>query len=509
MTTQHILLLLINGVSLSIVTGLIFVNLIQPGRSAANVGFALVLGLLGVWAYFAMARLIDDMSPLDETGDFYVIFSCLVFVPVALYAFVIAISQPRDGIAPALLAWGAAFSVVVVILVWRDHVVNYRETGGDRVEFNFETAGIVVAVHLAAYLLLSYLYLHISKNPDIKPLRLPVILVMLAYAKNLVPGLRLPPLSIALLAAAMLLIGHYLLRRQLFNPLREVGEELRVANGDLRQALADLGEQKARVGKLEDELRDVTRYRSEFLNNMGYQLRTPLNSIVGYSALLLDGTYGEMNERQTDRIDKIHRNSIALLSVINDILDLSKIEGGRMALNLAPVRVGSVVGSTLDTLRSEADARSLALESRLQTPLRLVLADEERIQQIVRHLLQNALKFTPAGRVLVEAQNVSVRDGQSVEFKLPVLGWLEDRAWVVLNVTDTGIGIPPEEQAAIFEDFRRGSNAAGAEIEGSGLGLAIARRLTELHGGRLWVRSRVQEGSTFYIALPALDGLEE
>lgn len=508
MTLQHVILLFINGLALSAAAGLIFVMLILPRREAANRWFALFLVGVGLWAYFAMARVIAEMSPLTETQNFYVLFMGLAAAPVALYGFVISLTRPRDGLAPAFLAWGFVYTVGMIVLLWSDRVVKYHETGADRVDFQFHTAGIVVAVHIGLFLVLSILYLQITPNKQLRVLRYPVMLMALGYAKNLIVVLRLPPLSIGVLTASSLVIGYYLLRWQLFNPLHDVNDELRVANADLRQALADLSKEKALAGKLRDELAEASRYKSQFLSDMGHQLRTPLSSLVGYSELLLNGTYGDLNETQRDRVEKISRNSGTLLALINDVIDLSKIEGGRMELTLTPVRLGVLSGSILDSFAGKAAARSVAVEKQIETPLRLLRADEQRLQQVLCNLIENAFKFTTAGHIKLAVQNVVVKGGQSAEFKLPVIGWLEDRAWVLVSVEDTGIGIPPEDQAAIFDEFKLASSIEGLQYEGAGLGLTIAKKLVELHSGRIWLRSAAGEGSTFYVALPALDEFE-
>jgi len=127
---------------------------------------------------------------------------------------------------------------------------------------------------------------------------------------------------------------------------------------------------------------------------------------------------------------------------------------------------------------------------------------------VITNLLSNAIKFTPSGHVRVTARNVTVSNGKSTELPLPARGWLEDRDWVILGVEDTGIGVPHDEQSAIFEEFRQADGTVTREYEGAGLGLAIAKRLVELHSGRIWVTSAPGEGSTFYVALPAFDARE-
>jgi signal transduction histidine kinase len=504
MTLRHAILISINGLSLSVAGGLIFVVLILPRRGAINRWLAGFLLALGLWAYFAMARIISPMSPLSETHNFYVLFMGLTAAPVALYGFVVTLCKPQDGFAPALRGWGTLFLIGMTALLWSGNVVRYYETGGDRVEFAFRLAGYT-AVHIGVYLVLSYLYLHISPDPEVKPLRLPVLLMMVGYAKNLVPALRLPPLSIGLLTAAALLIAYRVLHWQLFNPLREIHAELRVANADLHQALADLSTEKARAERLDSELVESSRYRSEFLTDMGHQLRTPLNSILGYTELLLRGIYGDLTETQCDRIEKIHRNGHALLDLINDVIDLSKIEGGRLELRLDTVRIAPLAGVVVDAVQPKAAEKGLALETDLRSPLHLIRADELRIRQALLNLVRNTVEGTPSGRVTLSARSIAVKNGQSDDFPLPVIGWLEDRAWLLIGVEGTGNCIPPEEQATIFEAFHQGSIAAAGHSDGAGLGLAISKKLVELHSGRIWVHSRPGEGSTFYVALPALD----
>lgn len=508
MTLSHAILLFVNGVSLSIAAGLIFVVPILPQRTTANRWFAVFLGALALWAYFAMARIIPEMSPFSETHDFYVLFTGLLIAPVAFYGFVISACRPRDGLAPAILDAGIVVVIVAVGLTWQNEIVRYTETGGDRVEFRFVSVGVVVPVVIGAYLLLSLLYPHISPDPQVKPLRLPVLLMMVGYGKNLIPVLRLPPLSIGLLTAAALLIGYRLLRWQVFGPLHEIQEELHVANADLRQALTDASTERARSARLSDDLGEASRYKSEFLTNMSHHLRTPLNSIVGYSELLLKGIYGDLASKQTDRVEKIHRNGLNLLSLINDILDLSKIEGGRLALNLSDVRIAALARTLLDDAAPLVGSKNLALESDIDAPLRLIRADELRIRQVLLHLLEHAITSTPAGHVRLAAQNITVQDGKSDSFPLPVIGWLENRHWLLISVSDTGVGIPPEQQATIFEEFRHPGGDYPPQ-EGAGLGLAIAKKLVEMHAGRIWVSSRPGQGSTFFVALPALDRLDD
>lgn len=509
MSTTQGLIVVVNWLALSFSTGLIVILAIQPRRERLNAWLAAMLVGLDVWAYFAMARALNDLSPLSETRNFYVLFTGLAWIPAAWFGLVVTLTKPQDGFGPLLALWGPVYVVGTAVLLWSGELLDYTATGGESVDFAFHWTGYVVAGHIALYLLLAYLYLHISKDAGVKPLRVPAALLIAAYATNAISALRLPPFGVALTALAVLLAGIWTLRRQLFGPLEAIQDELNTVQRDLRQALGELEVERNRGARLADDLSEAGRYKSEFLTRMGYEIRNPLNAIVGYSELLLNGVYGDLSEKQHDRIGKIHRNALDLLALIYDVLDLSKIEGGRMELNLNAVRVVPLAGSVIDAVMPQAEGKPLVVETALDTPLRLVRADEMRVRQVLLTLTGNAITYTPQGRVTLAARNLTVKQGQSPDFPMPVIGWLEDGDWLLLSVADTGVGIPPEEQATIFEEFPMIQGAEAREPGRTGLGLAIARKLVELHGGRIWVRSQPGEGSTFYVALPALDRFDE
>jgi GAF domain-containing protein len=230
------------------------------------------------------------------------------------------------------------------------------------------------------------------------------------------------------------------------------------------------------------ELEAASRHKSEFLANMSHELRTPLNAIIGFSEVLSERMFGEINEKQAEYIGDILQSGQHLLSLINDILDLSKIEAGRMELELSDFDLPSTIENTLTLVRERAVRRGIALERTVDERLGTIRADERKVKQVLLNLLSNALKFTPeGGKIAVQA---ALNDGVAE-----------------ISVTDTGVGIAPEDQAAVFEEFRQVGTAA-KKIEGTGLGLAISRKFIELHGGRIWVKSIVGSGSTFAFTLP-------
>jgi signal transduction histidine kinase len=226
----------------------------------------------------------------------------------------------------------------------------------------------------------------------------------------------------------------------------------------------------------------ASQHKSEFLANMSHELRTPLNAIIGFSEVLSERMFGDLNEKQEEYLRDISGSGQHLLSLINDILDLSKIEAGRMELELTDFDLPTAIDNALMLVRERAGRRSITLNTAVGERLGQVRADERKVRQVVLNLLSNAIKFTPdGGQIEVRAEP---RDG-SVE----------------ISVRDTGVGIAPEDLEAVFEEFRQ-VGTADKKVEGTGLGLTLCRKFVELHGGRIWVKSEVGVGSTFTFSLP-------
>jgi signal transduction histidine kinase len=239
-----------------------------------------------------------------------------------------------------------------------------------------------------------------------------------------------------------------------------------------------LTELQARTAQVEA----ASQHKSEFLANMSHELRTPLNAIIGFSEVLSERMFGELNEKQEEYLKDINASGQHLLSLINDILDLSKIEAGRMELELTDFHLSTALDNALILVRERAGRQSITLQLSVDERLGEVRADERKIRQVVLNLLSNAIKFTSeGGRIEVRA--------------LPVDGSVE------VTVRDTGAGIAPEDQEAVFEEFRQVGTAA-KKVEGTGLGLTLCRKFVELHGGRIWVKSEVGVGSTFSFTIP-------
>jgi signal transduction histidine kinase/CheY-like chemotaxis protein len=230
------------------------------------------------------------------------------------------------------------------------------------------------------------------------------------------------------------------------------------------------------------ELEIASRHKSEFLASMSHELRTPLNAVIGFSEVLLERMFGDLNERQDEYVRDIWSSGKHLLELLNDILDLSKVEAGRMDLEWSTFSVREALENGLALMRERAARKSISLILEVSPEIGLFHADELRFRQVVLNLLSNAVKFTPeAGEVVVRATS----DGPEV----------------LVTVTDTGIGVAPADQARIFESFQQGGRGA-QQHEGTGLGLTLCRRIVGLLGGRMWLESEVGRGSTFGFAVP-------
>ena len=230
------------------------------------------------------------------------------------------------------------------------------------------------------------------------------------------------------------------------------------------------------------QLEAASRHKSEFLANMSHELRTPLNAIIGFSEVLTERMFGELNKKQDEYLRDIYASGQHLLSLINDILDLSKIEAGRMELEVSEFDLPTAIENALILVRERASRRGITLGRTIDEHLGMLHGDERKVKQVLLNLLSNALKFTPeGGRIDVSAR-------------------LQDSA-AEIAVADTGVGIAPGDQEAVFQEFRQ-VGTADKKVEGTGLGLALSRKFIELHGGRIWVQSELGKGSTFTFTLP-------
>jgi signal transduction histidine kinase len=241
---------------------------------------------------------------------------------------------------------------------------------------------------------------------------------------------------------------------QLFREIEEKGRELEIAN----------------------------KHKSQFLANMSHELRTPLNAILGYTELILDNIYGDVPEKIMEVLERLEKNGRHLLGLINDVLDLSKIEAGQLTLALNDYSMGEVVQTVFISVEALAAEKKLELKARVPQDLSMARGDEQRIAQVLLNLLGNAIKFTQEGEITVEVTD-------------------SDETFLV-SVADTGSGLSEADQKTIFEEFQQADGSSTREKGGSGLGLSISKKIVEMHGGRIWVESNVGKGSTFRFTLP-------
>lgn len=268
----------------------------------------------------------------------------------------------------------------------------------------------------------------------------------------------------------------------------------------LQEELAERRRAQAELVIARDAAETASKAKSTFLANMSHELRTPLNSILGYSELLIEGMYGPVTEKQAARLEAVMRNGNHLLNLINDVLDLSKIEAGRVELRIEPISVKVALDNCLSAIEPQAITRGLSIIRALPDDLPDVLGDTGRVNQVFTNLLSNAVKFTPEGSVTVSAKVIQPGDEEEYPYQYIT------KPSVLVAVQDTGVGIAEENHGIIFEEFRQVDTSSTREFEGTGLGLAITRRLVTLMGGYIWLESALGQGSTFYVTLPVADG---
>jgi signal transduction histidine kinase len=292
-----------------------------------------------------------------------------------------------------------------------------------------------------------------------------------------------------------LLLG-FVLSWSLIGPIQRIDSRLAaIASGDFSGQVDvtnrdELGALAVNVNRMNDELQRLYRelesasqHKSDFLASMSHELRTPLNAIIGFSQVLREGMVGEVNEKQREYLEDILSSGNHLLSLINDVLDLSKVEAGQVELDVAPFSLRDALESGVVMVRERATKGGVQLTIAESSDVNVVEGDERRVRQVIFNLLSNAVKFTPEGG------SVDVRAAQV-------------NGDVQVSVADTGPGIARDDLDRIFEQFQQ-TEAGLEQREGTGLGLALSKRLVELHGGRIWVESEIGEGSTFVFTLPS------
>ncbi|MBN2304595.1 MAG: response regulator [Anaerolineae bacterium] len=439
----------------------------QDRRHRSSQYFALCMAIFGVYGFLNAPWQAAQQFGMDPKPLFYAVTTCYIVGTTLLFKFIFAFARLsiRFRTFEAMLSTGLA--LMFMALLWRDQLTaDFMPQDSGKYKYTLTSTGLAGVILVMVYLLGSIGLLHHQRNPTTRALSVPVIILTLGVVGfGAEQYLRDFPFNAVAVTVASMLLGRMVLQRRVFQPLADLTVELAIKN---------------------DQLIEATRLKSQFLANMSHELRTPLNSIIGYTELVAGRTYGDLNEIQEDRLRKVSRNGRLLLDLINDVLDLSKIEAGRVKLKCVQVSTVDLLNGLLTELEGRALGKGLSVV-RGYSDLPPMFVDQERARQILWNLITNAIKFTEQGAVIIR-------------------GYYDDaQEQVVLIITDTGTGIPPHQQEKIFDAYVRGDNVLVRQHEGTGLGLPIAKLLTDLHGGHLWFESDVGKGTTFHVALPAAE----
>jgi signal transduction histidine kinase len=274
---------------------------------------------------------------------------------------------------------------------------------------------------------------------------------------------------------------------------------------ELKRNILNAIESRAAKERLEKEAaEEASRAKSMFLANMSHELRTPLNHIIGFTELLLDGDFGELNELQTEYLGDVLKSSNHLLSLINDVLDIAKVEAGKLHLNPTEFDLANLIKSSINMIREKAMRHGIDVSLEIESSRKRIVADERKLKQVLYNLLSNAAKFTSdGGRIMVAVRELDIEPGSDFSNNGFLNGNGLYEKCIEVSVSDTGIGIAPEDQQRIFNPFEQVESSMSRKFQGTGLGLALTKQLVELHGGRIFMESEgIGKGSVFRFIIP-------
>ena len=274
--------------------------------------------------------------------------------------------------------------------------------------------------------------------------------------------------------------------------------DIRKANEMLRQEIEERKRAQLETKNATMAAEEAFRTKSEFLANMSHELRTPLNHILGFTELILDKKVGDLNELQEEYLNDVHSSSTHLLSLINDILDLSKVEAGRLEYRPMQIPIREILATSLIMIKEKAMKRSITISKELDDIPESIHADDTNLKQILYNLLSNAVKFTPnGGSIHLAAKRLSNADIQVKNDRT------SSKEYIQISIKDSGIGLKKENLTIIFQPFEQVENSSNRQFQGSGLGLSLAKSLVELNGGKIWAESDGEDlGSMFSFSLP-------
>jgi signal transduction histidine kinase/ActR/RegA family two-component response regulator len=448
-------------------SALVLLILWQGLRRHSNQYLALCMAIFALYGALNAPMQVAQQAHLKPKPLLNLLITLYVVGLILMFNFVLSfagVSRPQRWRERAL---SVPLGAIFVVAIWSGYVhqdLTAFPDGGFR--YSLAPAGWAGGAMAIIYMIGIITVLWRLNNPRARELTVPVALLVIGVlAFSATPGLRRYSLNAAAMTVAVVMVGRIVLKYQVFQPLADLNTEL---------------------DRKVNELYEATQAKSRFLANMSHELRTPLNSIIGYTELVTKGTYGNLGDLQNDRLQKVHRNGRVLLELINDVLDLSKIEAGRMILTMETVPTGELLDGLLDEFKPAADEKGLSLV-RGYSQLPALCVDKARVQQILSNLISNAIKFTDTGAVIVRGH------------------FNRQAKQVVLTVTDTGPGISHDRQDRLFDAYLDSESLLTRQREGTGLGLAIAHRLTAMHDGQMWFDSTPGQGTTFNVALPAAE----
>ncbi len=486
-----------NLLSLGIASGLLLLIIWQPVRDRACLSFAGFLAALMVWNLATTMMNNRDVFTLPLELRAKLMTTGIGFSMLTFFTFTLDFRGRRSIRANRAILISTAIAFFTGFLLWTGNIFDKIEEKPNGIwDYTLKPVGYLAMAYLIGLLLVSYLILRRSSDAHCKSIEYAALLLIAGHMANAFPSISLFNLDNFAGAGAALLMGWAMLRHNLFMPLS-------MANAGLRDANARLEAEVLQKEVLNRELQLANRYKNEFMANMSHELRTPLNAVIGYSELLVDQVYGPLNPKQLDRLVKVIKNGRHLLQLITNVLDLADVEAGKLHLKREPTDVMEIVTDAVAQIAPLARQKGLALQIDVSTDLPQVLGDKFRVRQILVNLLSNAVKFTHEGHVKITAARHRVDDTSPADH-MPPAG-----TWVTFAVADTGIGIPLDKQATIFEEFRQADNSVTREFGGTGLGLAITRRLVEMQDGYIWLESVPEKGTTFSFALPEARIAEE
>lgn len=493
--------LIISTLMLSSGIGLLFVALSTPRRTATNYHFAIFAAVLSSFALTLFLRNatggIPNLSPFLVLRILSIL---LVLLISSFFSFVVYFLESRQTYIIWMMRglWGfVIFSIAIIIFS-----SVFSETNADGTRFQLNIISIVLLIIAILYSIVALLLVWRSDENRARWLRVPSVAITSGYCMTaLFPDM---PLDIAFFTIGALWAASALTRQHILMPIQTLNQELARKNETLQQTISQLQQEKNHIELLNRKLIESNRHKTEFLSNISHELRTPLNAVIGYSELLSGPIYGQLNKQQNDRLERIYRNGRHLAGLIDNILDIGHIESGKLTLEKSNIDVSEVIANVLARTEETRAEKSLVLERGIQPDLPLIHADSRRVEQIIYNLVDNAGKFTQEGKIHLRVLILNVNDGTAREIDLPAKDWLHDGTWMLFQVSDTGIGIPPHRLEKIFLSFMQADNSPTRMYGGMGLGLAIVKQLVELHEGIVWVESIPDTGSSFYVALPSI-----